>query len=103
MSPGKRSGPPSQGPAATAALTTKKRNQRKSTRPRPTDDERAPKVWATYYGPSGRRRWPLLVVKRCPFCAVGRHAHRGGNGLRRAGCCSRQYYVMGRAALAVAS
>lgn len=59
------------------------------------------RVWAVGYEPAPGRRWPLLLVRSCPGCG-GVHHHRGGNGLRRAGCGTR-YYLLVRGALAVAS
>jgi hypothetical protein len=58
-----------------------------------------PRVLATSYPPSGRRRLPLLVVYPCPFDGQA-HAHRGGSGLRDAGCGhGRSYYLVPREAM----
>lgn len=49
-------------------------------------------VTADSYPPAGRRRHWLLLVTCCPFCKCA-HAHRGGPGLRDAGCGFGAYVV----------
>lgn len=50
-------------------------------------------VTAVAYPPSGRRRFPTLVVPRCPYCG-GAHLHRGAPGQRAAGCNPRRTYTV---------
>lgn len=95
MIPETRNGALAQGPAST-------RISRHQTANRHPDDTPVG-VWAVGYPPSGRRRYWLLIVRVCPFCALGHHAHRGGpdGGSRRAGCGRGNYRVITLPALAV--
>lgn len=68
-------------------------------------DDTAFNVWAVGYPPSGRRRHWLLIVRNCPFCPAGHHAHRGGpgGGSRRSGCGRGNYRVHAQPASVVAA
>lgn len=65
------------------------------TKPQDLDQSsRLPRVRARVLAPCGRRGLPVLVVTNCPFCTTGGpHVHRGGGGIRTAGCCSSSYYL----------
>ena len=52
----------------------------------------APIVSAYLLPAAGRRRNDTLIVAGCPFCEQD-HVHRGGLGLRQAGCQRGRYYV----------
>lgn len=69
------------------------------------DQDTALYVWSVAYPPSGRRRGWLCVVRTCPFCTAGNHAHRGGpqGGLKRAGCGRGSYYVKTHISLGAAA
>jgi hypothetical protein len=55
----------------------------------------AVRVPARFYGPSARRSLGVLLVTSCPYCpSGGPHLHRGGGGLRRAGCGRGEYVVV---------
>jgi hypothetical protein len=58
-----------------------------------------PTVLATYWPPSGKRKFGLIVVGVCPFCARGGHHHRGDGGLRDSGCGLGTYFVTSRPAI----
>lgn len=91
MSPPKmRNGGPLAGSAAAKKITT-------ATKPQDRDQSsRLPRVRARALAPCGRRTLPVMVVPagNCPWCP-GSHVHRGGDGVRTAGCCSREYYLVG--------
>ncbi len=56
---------------------------------------RVPTATAARYGPGGRRRFSLLLVRDCPYECGCAHAHRGeARGLRQAGCGRGQYAIM---------
>jgi hypothetical protein len=51
--------------------------------------------------PTGPRRLAALVVRQCSFDCGGTHLHRGGDGIRKAGCGRGWYYVIGRPVLRI--
>lgn len=88
MSPGNAERRPGQG-GATAAIAQAPRQHEHP------EDNRLPRVRARALAPCGRRTLPVMVVPAggCPWCP-GSHVHRGGDGPRTAGCCSREYYLL---------
>jgi hypothetical protein len=88
-----------QGPASDLHITSTRNSADTAKSSRPLY------VWAEGHKPSARRRYWLLIVRQCPYCAAGQHAHRGGEGggLRRAGCGRGEYFLKIRPVLGAAA
>lgn len=86
--PEMRNGAPPQGPATRKISPTGQQDTQHG------KDATAVRVSATFLRPSARRGLPALVV-RCPLPGCGGvHLHRGGGGLRRAGCGRGSYVIV---------
>lgn len=80
-----KAGPAQSGPVEKITTATKPQDLRQS--------DTAPRVGATFLPPNARRTLGALIVRGCVYCGAG-HLHRGGGGLRQAGCGKGSYVIV---------